>query len=87
MPLPKKKVRLQTGQEVEGTVMPFQVGGEHFNEYVVEDGTILKVKLVVTEVLRIDGAYDVEGNPVYLVGSTNVTSVSPPESLKQKRGE
>lgn len=87
MPLPKKKVRLPTGQEVEGTVMPFQVGGEHFNEYVVEDGTILKVKLVATEVLKIDGAYDVEGNPIYLVASTNVTSVSSPESLKQKWGE
>lgn len=87
MPLPKKKVRLPTGQEVEGTVMPFQVGGEHFNEYVVEDGTILRVKLVATEVLRIDGAYDVEGNPIYLVASTNVTAVSSPESLRKKRDE
>jgi hypothetical protein len=85
MPLPKKKVRLPTGQQIEGTVMPFQVGGEHFNEYVVEDGTILRVKLVATEVLRVDGAYDVEGNPIYLVASTNVTAVSSPESLKQKR--
>lgn len=85
MPLPKKKVPLPNGQEVEGTVMPFQVGGEHFNEYVVEDGTILKVKLVVTEVLRIDGHYDAQGNPIYLVGSTNVTAVSSPESLKRKR--
>jgi hypothetical protein len=87
MPLPRKKVSLPNGQEVEGTVMPFQVGGENFNEYVVEDGTILKVKLVVTEVLRIDGAYDAEGNPVYLVASTNVMSVSSPDSLRQKSGE
>ena len=87
MPLPKKKVSLPSGQEVEGTVMPFQVGGEHFNEYVVEDGTILKVKLVVTEVLRIEGAYDAEGNPVYLVASTNVMSVSSPDALRRKPGE
>ncbi len=67
--------------------MPFQVGGEHFNEYVVEDGTIIKVKLVVTEIVRVDDAYDAEGNPVYIVASANVTSVSAPESLKRKPGE
>jgi len=87
MPLPKKKVSLPNGQEVEGTVMPFQVGGENFNEYVVEDGTILKIKLVVTEVLRIDGAYDADGNPVYLVASSNVMSASSPEPLRRKPGE
>jgi hypothetical protein len=87
MPLPKRKVTLPSGQEVEGTVVPFQVGGENFNEYVVEDGTIIKMKLVVTEVIRLDGHYDAEGNPAYIIASTNVTSVSPPESLRRKPGE
>jgi len=66
--------------------MPFQVGGENFNEYAVEDGTIIKMKLVVTEVTRVDDLYDAAGNPVYVIASTNVTSVSPPESLRRKQG-
>jgi hypothetical protein len=42
------------------------------------------MKLVVTEVLRIDGQYDPEGNPAYLVKSSNVTAISAPDELRRK---
>jgi hypothetical protein len=67
--------------------MPFQTGGEHFNEYLVEDGTVIKLKLVVTEILRLDDEYDAEGNPVYLVASANVPFVSSPDELRQKKDD
>ncbi len=60
-------------------------GGEPFNEYLVEDGTVIKVKLVVTEILRLDDEYDAEGNPIYIVISANVPYVSAPDELRQKR--
>lgn len=66
--------------------MPFQAGGEHWNEYLVEDGSVLRVKLVATEVVRVDGQYDQEGNPLYIVNSTNVLAVSSPEDLMRKEG-
>jgi hypothetical protein len=69
---------------VEGTVMPFQTGGEHWNEYLVDDGTVLRVKQVATEVIRVDGYYDQEGNPMYLLNSTNVMVASSPDDLKRK---
>lgn len=64
--------------------MPFQTGGEHWNEYLVEDGSVLRVKLVATEIVRLDGQYDQEGNPIYMVNSTNVLAVSAPEDLMRK---
>jgi len=78
----KKKTRLQPGgPELMGTVMPFQATVENFNEYLLADGTVLNIKLVVTEVLRIDDAYDEMGQPVYQVNSQNVLSISVPEEL------
>lgn len=77
MPGPrKKKIRLGPGApEMEGTVVPFQAVVENFNEYLLEDGTVVNMKVVVTEVVRIDDAYDDQGQPVYIINSQNVTSL------------
>lgn len=83
----KRKLRTDDGQEIEATVMTFQEGGEHWNEYLVADGTLVRIKLVATEVLRLDGQYDPEGNPLYLVRSTNVTHVSAPDDLRKGGGQ
>lgn len=85
MPSRKRKIPFQGGM-VEATVMPFQVGGEHWNEYLIDDGTVIRMKLVATEVFRIDGQYDPQGNPLYFITTTNVTSVSAPEELLRHEG-
>jgi hypothetical protein len=69
---------------MEVTEVGFRSSGEHWNEYLADDGTVIRIKLVVTEVLRVDGAYDDEGNPGYLVKSTNVTNISAPDDLRRK---
>ena len=84
MPERKRMVPGPDGREVEATVMPFQVGGEHWNEYVVDDGTIVKLKPVVTEIMRVDGHFDQNGDPVYVVQATNVLAVSAPDDLRKK---
>lgn len=58
------------------TEVAFRTSAEHWNEYLCDDGTVIRIKLVVTEVLRVDGQYDAQGNPAYFVSSTNVTAVS-----------
>lgn len=85
MPEEKRKISI-SGTEVDATVMPFQAGAENWNEYLLNDGTVLRVKLVATEVLRLDGVYSDDGEPVYLVKSQNVTATSVPNSLRKKRG-
>lgn len=82
----KKKTRLPDGRTVEGVIAPFQTGGEHWNEYLIEDGTILKVKLVATEIIKVDGEYDDQGNPLYALHSTQVVVVDSPEDLKREEG-
>lgn len=82
----KKRVKLGD-QTVEGTLMPFQTQTENFNEYLVEDGTVIHIKLVVAEVLRVDGMFDEQGNPIYVLNSTNVVSISPPDELLKGGGE
>jgi hypothetical protein len=79
----ERKRRMPFGdQEVEATEVGFRSLGEHWNEYLVDDGSVVRIKLVVTDIFRIDGTYDSEGNPIYLVKSTNVTAISSPESLR-----
>lgn len=83
MPQRHRKIRGPDGRELDALEMPFQVGGEHWNEYVCDDGSVVRLKPVVTEIFRIEGEYDPMGNPVYVVNSTNVVSVSAPDELRR----
>lgn len=74
MPLPD-------GTEAEAEVVGFRANNENWNDYLLDDGTVLRMKLVVTEVMRVAGQYDQAGNPAYIVNSTNVITVDAPEDL------
>ena len=80
----KRKVTLGDGRLVDATEVGFRASGEHWNEYLADDGTVIRIKLVVTEVLRVDGEYDSEGNPGYLIKSSNVTSISAAEVQRRQ---
>lgn len=83
----KRTLKLPDGRDVEATVMTFRTGAEHWNEYLMDDGSVVKIKLVATEVLRVDGEYDASGNPIYLVSSTNVMAVDAPANLRREGGD
>ncbi len=72
------------GKEVEAT--PVEVNQENapWNTYLLDDQSVIKLKVVLTKAVRIDGEYDPEGNPIYLVQSTNIVKVECPDSLKRK---
>ncbi len=78
------KIKLPNGEWADAAPVGINQSSEQWNHYLLEDGSVLKVKLVVTKVSRIDNAYDAEGNPLYIFQSTNVTSVESPENLKKK---
>lgn len=83
----EKKVKLKLGdKEVNATEVSVNQVSERWNEYFIDDGSVLKLKPVVTKVYRIDNEYDAEGNPVYFAQSTNVLTVSAPDDLKRKGG-
>ena len=72
------------GEEVEALPIEINQTNEHWNQYLLDDGTVIKMKLVATKVLRVDNKYDPEGNPLYIIQSTNITTVNAPENLKKK---
>jgi hypothetical protein len=79
----KRRIRLGE-EEVTAEEIDFEVEREAWNTYALGDGTALKVKSVVAEVLRIDGKYAPNGDPVYLVNSSVVVNTNAPEHLKRK---
>ena len=74
------------GRQVEALPVEVNQTSERWNEYFLEDGSVLKMKLVLKKVFKVEGEYDAEGNPVYVMQSTNVTTVSAPENLKKNDG-
>ena len=70
-------------REVEAVEVDFEAVAEPWVTYKLSDGAILKVKIVVTGVVRLEGEHDHVGNPIYSVASTNVIRVTnAPKDLK-----
>lgn len=77
------KVNFQ-GRDFDAERVEVSQATERWNEYLLEDRSTLKLKPVVTEVKRLIGQYDNEGNPIYIVTASNVVAASSPESLRKK---
>ncbi len=80
----KKRIKTPDGRTVDATELSFRTSGENWNEYLVDDGTVVRIKLVVTDIARVDGEYDAEGNPAYVIKSANVTAISVPDELRRE---
>jgi hypothetical protein len=79
----KKKVAWQNGI-VDGTEISFQVSREPWTEYLLDDGSVIKIKTVATEVVRLDDIHDASGDPIYTVKSTQIVAVSANEKLRKQ---
>jgi len=62
------------GRQVEGKSVEFLTRNEDFNEYQLTDGTILKIKMVVTRIIRLEEEKAPDGKPIYLIQSQNVVA-------------
>ena len=82
----RKKVPLGN-QMVEAEEVAINSSHENWNEYLLSDGSVVRVKLVVTEAVKVVDMYDQQGNPVYVVQSTNIMSVSAPDEIRRDPGE
>lgn len=79
----KVKVRLPNGREIEAMDVDFETIKEDWNEYKLEDGTVLKFKTIVSSIIRTEDYDPMTGDPVYHVRSTNILRVKVPEELKR----
>lgn len=78
------KITAPNGSVVEGEEIEFKPLTEPWCVYQLEDGYTVRIKLVVTQVVK-TSQRDTDGNPVYIAKSSNVMAVSPPE--KYRKGE
>lgn len=53
------------------------------SKYTLEDGSMLTVRQVVQEIWRVEGEYDNENNPIYVIKATGIISVVPDPKLKR----
>lgn len=72
------------GKEVEALELRFKTIHEDWNEYDLDDGSTLRLKTIVSEIVRLQGEYDPENNPMYLVKSAGIIIVKAPDNLKKK---
>jgi hypothetical protein len=83
MPEQKRKMNL-LGHDTEVTDVPIKKSNETWNEYELEDGSVIRFKSTATGVLRLD-QHTPDGNPVYLVlNGQVVTVIHAPEHLRKK---
>ena len=79
--MPRKQLPLQGHQEW-ATEVPFEDANEQWQSYLLKDGTVLRMKLVVTRVYRFEDVKHPDGEPIYHVESSNMISVSVPDELR-----
>jgi len=78
----EKKIKVNyQGKLIDAIEMDF-IAKEGWNEYELSDGTILRMKAVASNIIKVLDEYDNDGNPVYMVRSSNVLGISAPEHLK-----
>jgi predicted RNA-binding protein with PUA domain len=71
-------------KQVTGEIIDFDVEKENWNVYKLEDGSKLKMRSVVAQIIRIENEYNPQGDPIYLVNSQNIVSADVPDHLKKK---
>lgn len=76
------KVEFQ-GTPHEAVPVEANQSNEHWNQYLLDDGTVLKLKTVVPAIFRLVDAYTSDGDPVYVVKSGNIVTAVCPEKLKK----
>jgi hypothetical protein len=54
-----------------------------WTDFLLEDGTRLRVHIVIDAVHRLEGQFDARGNPMYYVNTRTVHSVTSPESMRR----
>ena len=82
--VPSARARMMQKDLEEADDIDFTEEEEHWNVYKLEDGTSLKIKLILRTVKRLK-KWAPDGNPLYVVSSANVVRlVNVPKELKRK---
>jgi|SRR5882672_4775782 hypothetical protein len=80
-----KRVELAVGDKtIGGTLVDFATVREEYNSYKLSDGSMIRMKTVVTNIIRTD-EFTPNGEPIYVVNSQNVLVADVPDDLKKPK--
>jgi len=71
------------GRKVQAEEVAFESGVENWTQYTLEDGTILKMKGILLEVVRLS-EYNEKGEPIYQFSAQQIVGTIVPDKLKKK---
>ncbi len=80
---PKKTVEYQ-GRKVQGQSVDFTAKSENWQQYELEDGSQVKMKVVLLDVIRLVDEYNKNGDPVYQFSAQQIIGMTIPDELKKK---
>ena len=83
----ERKMQVKFGDKtVDAWDVPIQESTERWSELTLEDGAILRVKAVVSNVFRLANEKDDQGRPVYMINSTiAVVTAEGPKKLAERK--
>jgi hypothetical protein len=71
------EITLPDGRKIQATEVGIKKSTESWNEYELEDGNTIRLKLVVVRVLKSTEKDVVTGEPIYLTNTQNLMAISP----------
>ncbi len=75
-----------SGEPIEGSAIQIRQSVERYSDVELADGTVIRIKPSVTQVVRLKERWDDLGNPVYIVASQNIVVIEKiDEQLKRGR--
>ncbi len=84
----EKRVKVNVdGQVHVGVQVEIEESHERWTRVQLGDGSVLRMKTLVTRVARVPGKYDAEGAPVYVVRTSNILVVDAAEHLLMEAQE
>ena len=85
MPAEGKAVTVKfEGKDCTGVEVDVEESTERWSSVRLADGSRIRLKASVLTVVRLDDRFDNDGNPVYMVKSTNLLSVNSPDSIRKQ---
>jgi len=70
------------GRQVFGQSVDFETKGEAWSQYALEDGTTIKMKLILLDVVRLE-EHQQNGDPIYQFAAQYITATQSPDNLKK----
>ena len=77
----KVKVNIQ-GKEIDGELLEFTTEKEDWNSYITEDGSKIRLKVVVSRIIRTD-QLNASGEPMYVVNSANLVDSELSDAVRE----